>query len=58
MQDPIMHSKIKTTDSGGLLFDSVLNFESSPELEERRLPEMDFPARFCGGCMYVVSVCN
>jgi hypothetical protein len=48
MQDPIMHSKIKTTASGGLFFDSVLNFESSPVLEERRLPEMDFPARFCG----------
>jgi hypothetical protein len=57
MQDPIMHSKIKTTASGGLFFDSVLNFESSPGLEERRLPEMDLPARFCGGGVCVL-VCN
>jgi hypothetical protein len=58
MQDPIMHSKIKTTASGGLFFDSVLNFESSPGLEERRLPEMDLPARFCGGvyvCWYATG---
>lgn len=48
MQDPIMHSKIKTTASGGLLFASVSNFKGSPELEERRSPEMGFPAGFCG----------
>jgi hypothetical protein len=53
MQDPIMHSKIKTTASGGLFFDSVLNFESSPVLEERRCRRWIFRRGFVVGVLSV-----
>lgn len=59
MQDPIMHCKIKTTDSGGLWRDSVLNWRVYRRKENAGGRRWSFPARFCDECVCVCErVCN